>query len=239
MRQKLSVNLDTVKKWVFIITVISLQLQAQDTIRFADGKVSAVKVNEIGLTEIKYNRADNVTGPVYVVNKNEIKYIKYNNGSVDSFNVAKPQIESSQTETPAYVDYTPAEPSFQRIQIIGKKRLVYERHGLNDKALLSIIRKHPEKGIQNLMLREYSKISIYRNNRNIGLFMMYGGIATSLISVAIGSNGSVPAFLVGTAVGISGSIIATINKNKRYAKRRHIAKIYNGDNISSLEFNFR
>ena len=219
--------------------VISLQLQAQDTIRFVDGKTSAVKVNEIGLTEIKYSRADNVTGPVYVVNKNEIKYIKYNNGSVDSFNVAKPKIENPQTETPAYVDYTPTEPTFQRIQIVGKNKLIYNHRGLNDKALLAVIRKHPEQGIQNLMLREYSKLSIYRNNRNIGLFMMYGGIATSLISGVFGNNGAVPAFLVGTAAGISGSIIATINKNKRYAKRRHIAKIYNGDNISSQEFNFK
>lgn len=101
-------------------------------------------MSEIGLTEIKYNRFDNLTGPLYVVEKKLVKYIKYVNGSVDSFNVAKPNIEvpkvETQNETPAYVDNTVA-PSFKKIQIVGKKKLYYEHRPLNDKALFAVIKK--------------------------------------------------------------------------------------------------
>ena len=59
----------------------------------------------------------------------------------------------------------------------------------------------------------------------LGLFLLYGGIATSVISLGSNSGGG---FLLGTAAGISGSIIAIVNKNRRINKRAEIAKIYNG-----------
>ncbi len=149
----------------------------------------------------------------------------------DTFAITKPKIESSivespNLETPAYVNTLPQEPSFQKIIIVHRK-IFYEHHALNDKALLGVIRKHPEQGVQNLMLKEFSKIGIYKHNRVIGLFLMYGGMATSLFSLT--SSGGGAAFLLGSAASITGSIIAIMNKNKRYAKRVQIAKIYNGD----------
>lgn len=112
---------------------------------------------------------------------------------------------------------------------MGKKKLFYDHRGLNDKGLFAVIKKHPDQGVQNLMMREFSRISIYKNNRTIGLFLLYGGIAASVFSGAAGPSGVVPMFLVGTASGISGSVISIMNKNKRYAARLKIAKIYNGD----------
>jgi hypothetical protein len=224
------------KNWIFIFVIFTCSLAAQDTIRFTDEKVSAVKVSEVGLTEIKYNRFDNLTGPVYVVEKNLVRYIKYANGSVDSFNVSKPKtempkVETPQTETPAYVNNT-VTPSFQRIQIVGKKKLFYDHHPLNDKALFMVIKKHPEQGVQNLMMKEFAKVSIYKSNRNIGLFMLYGGMAAALFSGAAGNTGVVPVFLLGSAASITGGILAVMNKNKRYAARMKIAKLYNGDFIN-------
>lgn len=216
--------------------LFTCSLGAQDTIRFTDGKESAVKVSEVGLSEIKYNRFDNLTGPVYVVEKDLVKYIKYANGSVDTFNISKPNIEvpkteTTQSETPAYVDNTVA-PSFQRIQIIGKKKLFYDHRPLNDKGLFKVMKKHPEQGVQNLMMKEFAKMSFYKGNRNIGLFMMFGGMVGATIVAAASGDGAGAVFVLGSAVCISGSIIATINKNKRYASRKKIAKIYNGDFIN-------
>lgn len=223
------------KKLVLILICCANALLAQDTIRFTNGNATPVKVNEIGETEIKYNRWDNITGPVYVVNKNEVRYIRYVNGMKDTFAVAKPKVETPKIETPkvetpletpGYVNNTPQPPAFQQI-IFTHKRLYYDHRPLNDKGLLMVIRKHPDQGVQNLMLKEYSKISVYKNNRTIGLFMLYGGIATTVLSGAFGPNTGA-ALLVGTAAGISGSIIAIVNKNKRNAKRKEIARIYNG-----------
>ena len=217
------------KNLAFLFVLFTCSLVAQDTIRFRNGEFSAVKVNEIGLDEIKYNRFDNLTGPLYVVAKNEIRFIKYSNCSVDSFNITKPKIETPQIETPAYVDNTPAVSSFKRIQIVGKKKLFYDNRNLNDNALFGVIKKHPDQGIQNLMIKEFSRVSVYKQNRRVGLILLYGGMGVATFSGAFGNGGVLAAFFVGSAACVSGSIIATVNKNKRYAQRAKIAKIYNGD----------
>ncbi len=215
-------------KFLVILFIGNAWVNAQDTIRFVNGNSLPVKVDEVGPTEIKYNRWDNITGPVYVVNKNEVRYIRYVNGMKDTFALAKPKTEPSiSDETPAYVNNTPVPLGIEKIQIVRKK-IYYNHRQPSDKELLNLIRKYPDQGIQNMMLKEYSKISIYKNNRMIALFLMYGGIATSMFAIAAPGNSSA-ALLVGTAGGISGSIIAAINKNKRKAKRVHIAKIYNGN----------
>jgi hypothetical protein len=222
-----------VKKLLLIVLCYASVLSAQDTIRFINGNATPVKVNEIGDVDIKYNRWDNITGPVYVVNKNEVRYIRYVNGMKDTFAVAKPKVvEQPQTtyETPAYVNNTqPQSPSFQQL-IFVHKRLYYDHHPINDKNLLVLIRKHPDQGVQNLLLKEYTKLSAYKNNRTIGIFMLYGGLATSVLSSAFGRNTG-GAFLLGTAVGISGSVISIVNKNKSIGKRKDIARIYNGVNF--------
>jgi hypothetical protein len=132
-------------------------LAAQDTIRFNSGEVKAVKVQDVGLKEIKYNRFDNLSGPVYVCSKDEVSSIRYSNGSVDTFtsNSQKTEIPKaetpktdsgnpSQTETPAYVNNSSASaPQSEKINISGK-RLYYQHEPLNEKALLSLIKDHPD-----------------------------------------------------------------------------------------------
>ncbi len=220
------------KKWLLFIIVISLRLNAQDTIRFMDGKTSAVKVAEIGLEKIKYNRIDNVDGPVYVVDRSEIKYIKYSNGSVDSFAVKKPVVES----TPGYVNHVPAEKSFEKIVIVNKK-LFYDHYGANERVLLELISDYPDPKTKTIMLREFSKLKNYKSNRLIGLIVFGAGAFASFI----GLGASTPAiFLGGTAAAITGSVINIVNKNKYNKKKIDIARIYNGEyNPSEQNFNFK
>ncbi len=218
------------KKILYItICFLSLYGSAQDTIRFTDGRATAVKVNEITDVEIKYNRWDNNTGPVYVVPTNEVRYIRYVNGMLDTFAVAKPKVNEPVLETPAYVDFVPKDVGFQKIQIVGKQKLFYDHRKLSDNALFGVIKKHPDQGLKNLMIKEFSRVSVYRQNRNIGFMMMYGGIVGATILTAASGNNAGPVFLLSSAVGITGSIIATINKNKRYATRLKVAKMYNSN----------
>jgi hypothetical protein len=76
------------------------------------------------------------------------------------------------------------------------------------------------------MLREYTKIPIYRNNRTIGTFLYAGGAVVCVGALVAGSG---PVFVVGTAAVITGCIMSTVNKNKRAKKRVDIARIYNGE----------
>lgn len=58
---------------------------AQDIIIMKDGSEVTSKVKEVGTTEIKYVKFDNLTGPVYSIEKSTIFMIKYENGTKDVF----------------------------------------------------------------------------------------------------------------------------------------------------------
>lgn len=69
-------------------------LNAQDTIYKRNGELISAKVLEINTKEISYKRSDLLDGPLFVINKNEVKKIKYVTGTVDSFKIviAEPKI---------------------------------------------------------------------------------------------------------------------------------------------------
>ncbi|WP_157687327.1 hypothetical protein [Pedobacter psychrophilus] len=80
-----------------LFTIISLAILfgtsatfAQDKIYKKSGEVLETKVIEIGTSEIRYKAFANLNGPNYVVNKQDVIKIIYENGKVETFeNVAK------------------------------------------------------------------------------------------------------------------------------------------------------
>lgn len=81
-------------KQLFAFTVILLSasyLYAQDVITLRTGEIINAKVAEVGISEIRYFKASNVDGPVYVVGKADISQIVYNNGNRDVFNTTTQQ----------------------------------------------------------------------------------------------------------------------------------------------------
>ncbi|HTL83061.1 MAG TPA: hypothetical protein VL651_15215 [Bacteroidia bacterium] len=70
------------KPLLFLFFVIlSLGAFAQDTLYKTDNTKIACKVTEIGSTEIKYKKWDNQDGPVYSVDKSDVRRIVYANGT--------------------------------------------------------------------------------------------------------------------------------------------------------------
>jgi hypothetical protein len=67
------------------IVLLSLDSTGCDTLIMRDETEIKVKVIEITPTEIKYKYCDHKTGPTYVVFRYNVSYIKYANGSLDSF----------------------------------------------------------------------------------------------------------------------------------------------------------
>lgn len=61
-------------------------VSAQDVITKTNGDDIYAKIFEVGSNEIRYKRFDNQDGPTFVLNKNEILMIRYENGSKDIFN---------------------------------------------------------------------------------------------------------------------------------------------------------
>lgn len=74
------------KTILFILSgIFSIGAFAQDTLYTTKGKIITGKVIEVNSQEIKYKRAANPDGPLYVVDKTEIVLIHYKNGSKDVF----------------------------------------------------------------------------------------------------------------------------------------------------------
>ena len=73
-----------------VIMLVSLQqVFAQDIIKKRNGLEIKSLVREINPTEIKYVAFDNKSGPIYIILKDEVEYIIYENGTKDEFTVAK------------------------------------------------------------------------------------------------------------------------------------------------------
>ncbi|MHB8258882.1 MAG: hypothetical protein ACYDCN_09585 [Bacteroidia bacterium] len=70
------------KKGVVLLAVDSMGC---DTLIMRDGTEIKAKVTEVTPTEIKYKYCNNIDGPTYVVNRYLVSYIKYRNGTLDSF----------------------------------------------------------------------------------------------------------------------------------------------------------
>ncbi len=66
---------------ILLLLATALHTNAQDMILLKNGDEVAAKVTEVGSTEIKYKRMDNIDGPVYVMPKADIFKIKYKNGT--------------------------------------------------------------------------------------------------------------------------------------------------------------
>ncbi len=73
---------------IAIALVINSKSKAQDTITRVNNEKIIAKIIEITPDRVKYKNTNNLSGPVYSINKSEIIQINYVNGMVDKFNEA-------------------------------------------------------------------------------------------------------------------------------------------------------
>ncbi len=215
------------RKLLLMLLVIVNGVKAQDTIRFRSGDVQAVKVNEVGVTEIKYNRFDNVSGPQYVVDKNDIQLIKYSGGHVDSFKVVVSEKKIIKPSSQPIV-----QSGEQKIIIRGNK-LLYNNRGLGETRLGILVKTHPDNAKRNAMMKPLTEMKQHRTKQylfgfvglGVGIVSTYIGFVATLLAndytpIAVGAS-------VGAAVGITGAVLSTIQKHKRNQKKMKVVSIYN------------
>ena len=74
----------------------SMIINAQDTLSMRTGEKIQVKVIEVGISEVKYKKLDNINGPVFSTLKSDLFTIQYENGSKDDFsNINKIELNKS------------------------------------------------------------------------------------------------------------------------------------------------
>lgn len=75
---------------IIALCSISISTYAQDLIIKKDGSDISVKVLEITITEVKYNKFNNLSGPIFTILKSDVLMIRYENGTKDIFNESVP-----------------------------------------------------------------------------------------------------------------------------------------------------
>ncbi len=79
-------------KYIFLFILFicsSNSIQAQDTLLMRSSENIIVKVIEVGTTEVKYKKQDNLNGPMFSILKSDLLMIKYENGTTDDFSSIK------------------------------------------------------------------------------------------------------------------------------------------------------
>ncbi len=90
---------------MLLAVMFSVAMMADDIIVTKDSQRINGKIEEVGLDAIKYRRSDNLTGPLYTLQKKDIATIIYENGHIETFQeeVQQPAValsSNNQTHTP-------------------------------------------------------------------------------------------------------------------------------------------
>jgi hypothetical protein len=92
------------KRIIFLLIgcVCFTGLIAQDVILLTNGNEIKAKVEEVQTDVVTYRKFENITGPLYTIQKNQIFMITYQNGSKDVFTVQQSnpkQVQGASRET--------------------------------------------------------------------------------------------------------------------------------------------
>ena len=96
--------------FLFVLLACSFTIiKAQDTLTMRSGENIAVKVLEVGPSEVKYKKIDNLNGPNFTVLKSNLLMIRYQNGSKDDFSSIVNEFTHGQNDAITYYQgYKPA-----------------------------------------------------------------------------------------------------------------------------------
>lgn len=218
---------------IFIFCFTQLLSKAQDTIYKRSGEIIPAKVLEINPKEISYKRADLLDGPLFVINKNEIKKIKYVTGSIDSFKVV---IE--EPKRPAIINNSAFIISDNN-QIRNSNRrgvYLYQGHHISDRNVLFLAKeknqfwknKEIELNIASSKRNKALQYVIGFGGAAIGGIGLYGSaIATSFSSNANDNATIAIVALASVGLVISSQIISFSYKLKRIKNSDKVAELYN------------
>ena len=211
---------------VFLITIISEMMNAQDTIYFKDKSIISSKIFEIGITEIQYHRFDSLTGPIYSVLKKDVKSIKYSNGEIDSLSFV-----SSTNKEIVQIEKNQSKIGQSKLQLSGMN-LYYEGSKLRKRKTNQLIESNALTENQRNLIMEIKNVKLVgKDQRKLGTGLFVTGlivpILTGAAATAIEYHGhdqrALPLFFIGVIAGaalrVTGHVNMKIGKNKAKAKK--------------------
>lgn len=217
---------------IFIFCFVQFFLNAQDTIYKRNGEIISAKVLEINTKEISYKRADLLQGPLFIINKNEIKKIKYVTGTIDSFKVVivepiiiKPKNDFNTQYNNQQIAYGPRKGVYR-----------YQNHNISDKKLFMIAQEKnliwKDPNITYLIASSKQFKSLQYLTGNMGVVI--GGIGLFGCLIAVENNSSqndnvitAVVALASVAVIVSSQVASVSFKLKRIKRADQVVELYN------------
>ena len=76
-------------KKIFLLLFVTsfINTYSQDIILKSNGKTIESKIDEIGTDNIRYHKYNNLSGPVFVLLKEDVSKITFENGDIEEFDV--------------------------------------------------------------------------------------------------------------------------------------------------------
>ncbi len=186
---------------IIFLCFVQLALNAQDTIYKRSGDVIPARVIEINTKDISYKREGMPDGPLYILEKNEVKKIKYKTGAIDSFTVYRETpvntvLHQNQMVVPVYND--------QMLKARVKGTYMYHGATISDtKAMLLAGTKNV--GWKNAQLE--SEILNVNKNKTRQYLSGFGGLGAGLLVITgsiVYANNNFYDSVVGPAMFING-----------------------------------
>ncbi len=208
-----------------------ITIKAQDTLYKRTGEALSVKVLEISAAEIKYKRFTMQDGPVFVSDKNEIKKIKFSNGTIDSFIVAEPVVVAK----PQIIIQNQTQYQAPPKGIIENPRAglyYYNNLPIPEKRMLFLATDKNRTWRNKDLDKAIIATRDYKSNQYITGF---GGPVLAIVCLiaanqtAKNSSSNVSAALGLNAIGIfvASQIITPMFKRKRIQNARRVVELYN------------
>ncbi len=111
-----------------IMWIITFSVYTQDKIIKKNQEILTGKIIEVGIAEIKYKTSDNLNGPDYVITKNDVLLIVYENGKIDKITSVKEDkkknyIDSSYFKYNNSISFDLISPAYSDISLAYEKRV--------------------------------------------------------------------------------------------------------------------
>jgi len=151
----------TIQKIIVFVTLILLANSGftQDIIILKTGDEIQSKVEEVGIDIIRYHKFDNISGPIYTIEKSKVFMIKYQNGSKDVFSEQKVS-KTTATQSPTVVENQT--PKTEVAPPIQSNNLTYQS---NKNIFLNYKRLSPRE-VKSLMITYPDIQKEYKSGRN-------------------------------------------------------------------------
>ena len=140
---------------------------SQDIIVKIDSSKVISKLLEINSQEIKYNRFDNLEGPIYVISKNEVAYVIYSNGIKESFH--------SNPELPANNSYLSKKDSLVKtLKVKDYIKFNVQLGAIVNNNYSNVQRKQPPSSRTSSESYSAHNGNLYNYNINLGFNFLFG-----------------------------------------------------------------